>query len=209
MKTNQVMIRRMGEFDVHQRTKDGMFNATHLLKQWNNGSKTKRELKKFFGLGQTEAFIEVLMNEENLNGPNSAYLATRGKQGGTWMHPVLFVKFAMWINPRFEYFVIRFVYDQLIEFRHAAGDQYRGLTRALTMFDNVDYAKVAKALNYIVFGIHDKELRQKATQKQLKSLTTLQEKLAFAINMGYIKTYDQLLIEMRKIYRIRDQYLSL
>ena len=36
MKTNQNMIRKMGDFEVVQRTKDGMFNATGLLKQWNN-----------------------------------------------------------------------------------------------------------------------------------------------------------------------------
>lgn len=209
MKTNQVMIRKLGDFDINQRTKDGMFNATDLLKQWNERKKMKKQVKDFITLEQTQSFMEVLATEENLNGGDRPYLATRGKQGGTWMHPILFVKFAMWINPKFEYFVIRFVYDQLIEFRHSAGDQYRGLTRALTMFDNVDYAKVAKALNYIVFGIHEKELRQKATQQQLKSLTNLQEKLAFAINMGYIKTFSELLTEMRKIWRIRDQYLAL
>lgn len=32
MKTNQIMIRQMGEFSVKQRTKDGFFNATELLK---------------------------------------------------------------------------------------------------------------------------------------------------------------------------------
>lgn len=35
MKTNQIRIRPMGEFKVTQRTKDGFFNATDLLKQWN------------------------------------------------------------------------------------------------------------------------------------------------------------------------------
>ena len=30
------MIRKMGNFEVIQRTKDGFFNATALLKQWNN-----------------------------------------------------------------------------------------------------------------------------------------------------------------------------
>lgn len=35
MKTNQVMIRPMGQFKVEQRTKDAFFNATALLKQWN------------------------------------------------------------------------------------------------------------------------------------------------------------------------------
>lgn len=38
MKTNQNMIRPMGEFKVTQRTKDGFFNATELLKQWNQKS---------------------------------------------------------------------------------------------------------------------------------------------------------------------------
>ena len=32
MKTNQVMVRKMGHFSVLQRTSDGMFNATSLLK---------------------------------------------------------------------------------------------------------------------------------------------------------------------------------
>lgn len=31
MKTNQIMIRPMGEFKVVQRTKDAFFNATELL----------------------------------------------------------------------------------------------------------------------------------------------------------------------------------
>ncbi len=35
MKTNQILTRKMGSFDVKQRTKDSMFNATALLEQWN------------------------------------------------------------------------------------------------------------------------------------------------------------------------------
>lgn len=36
MKTNQIMIRQMGEFTVSQRTKDGYFDAGELLRQWNS-----------------------------------------------------------------------------------------------------------------------------------------------------------------------------
>ncbi len=36
MKTNQIMKRPMGEFVVEQRTKDTFFNATELLKAWND-----------------------------------------------------------------------------------------------------------------------------------------------------------------------------
>lgn len=48
MITNQVMKRPMGNFLVEQRTKDSMFNATNLLKQWNEASGEKKEITKFF-----------------------------------------------------------------------------------------------------------------------------------------------------------------
>lgn len=209
MKTNQVMIRTIKGFRVHQRTKDGMFNATHLLSQWNKALGMKKEVTKFFELEQTKDFLEVLRSEENLNTQDSAYLANRGKQGGTWMHPLLFIKFAMWLNPKFEYYVIKFVYDQLITFRHLAGDHYRALGRAVAIFDNVDYARIAKGLNFIVFKKHEPELRQNATEQELKTLESLEEKLAFAITMGYIDSYKGLLKEMKRIYEVRDQYLAL
>lgn len=51
-----------------------MFNVTALLKQWNKQLGTKKEVTKFFGLEQTKAFLEVLMNEEDLHTQNLAYL---------------------------------------------------------------------------------------------------------------------------------------
>lgn len=41
MKTNQLMKRKMGEFNVTQRTKDGFFCATELLRQWNEYANPK------------------------------------------------------------------------------------------------------------------------------------------------------------------------
>lgn len=212
MKTNVNMIRKMQDFEVLQRTKDGFFNATKLLKQWNQKLGMQKEVSKFFELEQTKQFIEVLVNEENLHTQEATYVkskASRGENSGTWMHPILFIKFAMWINPKFEYFVIRFVYDQLIEFRHNAGDNYKGLTSAAERLGNVDYVRLAKGLNYIVFGIHENGIRQKANAIQLKELTELQQKLAFAIDMGYIRSFDELINEMLKIYKSkRNLYLQ-
>lgn len=211
MKTNVTMVRKMQDFEVLQRTKDGFFNATKLLKQWNNKLGMQKEVSKFFELEQTKQFIEVLVSEENLHTQESTYVkskASRGDNAGTWMHPILFIKFAMWINPKFEYYVIRFVYDQLIEFRHNAGDYYKGLTSAVQRFDNVNYSKLAKGLNYIIFGIHEPELRQKATQEQLKELSELQKQLAFAIDMGYIRSFDELISEMRRIWNMKNYRFS-
>ena len=201
MKTNVVMTRKMGNFDIFQRTKDGMFNATELLKQWNVSNNEKKEVTKFFELERTKEFIKILIEEENLNTQELAYLKSRGKHnGGTWMHPYLFVKFAMWINPKFEYHVVKFVSDQLLKERNNAGDGYIQLSASGTTLNGYDYREVAIALQWIVFGNKGKELRQSATQDQLKELNDLQTKLSFAIDMGYITSYQQLISELRKLY---------
>lgn len=99
----------MGDFYVHQRTSDGMFNATELLKQWNEsinalGRKGKR-IDDFIKIDSAQDFL-IVLKEEILNTEDSRYLdlykSSKGKYGGgTWIHPILFIKFAMWINPRF------------------------------------------------------------------------------------------------------------
>lgn len=209
------MVRKIGNFQINQRTKDGMFNATELLKQWNKETGTQKLINHFFENRGTKDFISVLETEEGYirNSEDSSVSATyvvirgnksKGRENQYWMHPILFTKFAMWLNPKFEYFVIRFVYDQLIEYRHSAGDNYRGITSAVQRFDNVNYAQLAKGLNWIVFGRHERELRQKATEKQLQELSDLQKKLAFAIDMGYIRSYSELINEMRRIYHYKS-----
>jgi len=207
MKTKVVMIRQMGGLDVHQRTDNGMFNATSLLKQWNNKTGMRKEVSKFMALEQTKDFLDVLVEEENLDTHKSAYVnskASRGENVGTWMHPFLFIKFAMWINPRFEYNVIKFVYDELIKNRHDAGDMYRTLSSSGMRLKGYKFDEVAKALQWIVFNKTGKNLRQTATQEQLRELAELQNKLAFAIDMGYIRSYEQLISEMRKIWNDKN-----
>ena len=64
MKTNQIMERSMGEFKVYQRTKDGFFNATSLMKQWNASRGMKKEINDYLENKATEEFIEELILEE-------------------------------------------------------------------------------------------------------------------------------------------------
>ena len=37
----------------------------------------------------------------------------------------------MWLNPKFKVKVLKFVYDELIKYRHDAGDNYRLITEAI------------------------------------------------------------------------------
>lgn len=203
MKTSVTMTRSLGRFEVLQRTKDGMFNATALLRQWNESTNANKRIQDFFENQSTKDFIEALMEEENLQVPNLAYVksrASRGDNSGTWMHPYLFVKFAMWLNPRFEVKVVKFVYDQLIRYRHSAGDNYNVLAKSIAALPDVDYPQVARALNWIVFNRHERDIRNRATPAQLQDLDELQRKLAFSVDMGYIRSFPDLMNSMRRIY---------
>lgn len=202
------MVRKMGVFDVNQRTKDGMFNANSLLKQWNVANDSKKEIKDYFENKSTQEFIDVLKNDESTIGgivPMIKSRASKGENAGTWMHPYLFIDFAMWINPKFKFEVIKFVYDELIKYRNDAGDNYVSLSASGVKLKGYDFIEVAKAMQWIVFGRTGKELRQTATQKELVELNDLQSKLSFAIDMGYITTYPQLLSELRKIWNQKNR----
>lgn len=212
MKTPQVLTRKMGEFDVLQRTSDGYFDANVLLSQWNSTKgNSQRKMTEFSERTNTNEFIDELKSELVGMGETSpmvefqAIKKTKGRmtqKGKTkdqvWMHPYLFLKFSMWINPRFEVRVIRFVHDQLIEYRNEAGNSYRELSSAICKLVGKDdiakaMAYVAKALNYVIYNNHEKKLRNKqADELSLKDLCELQKDITKLINFGFINTYDQL-----------------
>lgn len=206
MKTNQIMVRPMGDFKVTQRTKDGFFCATSLLAQWNKKSGMKKEVTKFFELQSTSELVKVIMERENLNTQDSTYLKTRGKNGGTWMHPILFIDFAMWINPSFKYDVIKFVYDEMIKFRNLAGDAYLSMCRAVRSILSEDVFRekikdLAHSLNIIVYGKHESEIRNKvADERKLRELYDLEANIARWIELGFIKDYKGLKEALTKVY---------
>lgn len=80
LKTNQVLTRKMGDFDVFQRTKDGMFNATTLLKQWNENTGSQKQMIHFTENKNTEEFVKVLISKEDLKERNSVLIQSRGKK---------------------------------------------------------------------------------------------------------------------------------
>lgn len=206
MKTNVVMVRPMGNFSVSQRTKDGMFNATSLAKQWS-ASNNRKDVSDFLSLKTTKEFISALENDEKAE-TGIVVSVTRGgndkKNQGTWMSPLLFIDFAMWLNPSFKVQVLKFVYDQLIKERQDAGDGYVLLSASGQKLNGYNYREVAIAMQWIVFGKKAKELRQHATQEQLKELNDLQTKLSFAIDMGYIKDYTCFIEELRRLYKMKN-----
>lgn len=213
MKTNQNLIRKMGEFDVIQRTSDGMFNATTLLKAWNtSGNGAKKEMGDYFAIKSTDEYISALLLESEFKDGNSPYLKSRGKyNGGTWMHPLLFIDFAMWLNPTFKVKVLRFVYDQLIQYRNDAGDSYKEMASAICkIVPKGEQAKAIKEIsmanNHIVYGTHEKEIRNKqAEESKIKQLDELQTDIVKLITDGFISNYDSLLNYLRRKWTQKHQ----
>ena len=211
MKTNQILTRKMGDFNVNQRTSDGMFNATELLKQWNEKSGQQKQMVHFTENASTKEFIQTIENDVVSKERNSVLMQSRGKNGGSWMHPYLFIDFAMWINPKFKLQVIKFVYDELIKNRHDAGDNYRLLAEAVAKivdraFLPVAIQNIAKAINYVVFNKHVSGIRNsQASEDTLKQLSDLEFKLSELINEGFIKDYEQAMSYLRKQWNNKHQ----
>ena len=207
MKTNQVLTRKMSDFDVLQRTSDGMFNATTLLKQWNQQSGQQKKLDHFFENKSTQEFINVLINKECLHTRNSVYVksrASRGLNAGTWMHPFLFIDFAMWLNAEFKYEVIKFVYDELIKYRNEAGDAYKEMASGIAKIVDKPFMANAMrdtklALNYVIYNQHEPSIRNKvADENLLKELFELEKEIAKLIHFGFIKSFEGLKNHLRQ-----------
>lgn len=155
----------------------------------------------------TKEYIKVIVSEEILHGQNSAYVksrASRGQNAGTWMHPLLFIDFAMWLNPKFKLNVIEFVSDELIRYRNEAGDTYKALSAAIyPLVGKADMPKtmasIAKAMNFVVYNNHEAQLRNKqADELLLKELCELQKDITKLINFGFINSIDQIKNFLRK-----------
>lgn len=209
MKTNQIMTRPMGNFHVEQRTKDGMFNATDLLKQWNQNSGQQKDIAHYFENSSTEEFVNALISEEKFTSRNSVYVKSKARMdrgGGTWMHPIMFIDFAMWLNPAFKVKVIKFVYDQMLKYRNDAGDAYKELSSAINAivpntFMPQAMKKVGEALNYVVFNEHEPMLRnKKGSEESMRELFELERRLAENINDGLITSFEQAISFLRKRY---------
>lgn len=232
MKTNQILQRKMGNFDVLQRTSDGMFNATYLLKQWNAANPTEERRIDNFWLSThlAELMNEIIENEPDVSSLDSrddnvslninelkkqltkTSKANKGVNSGTWMHPILYIKFAMYLSPRFEYHVLKFVSDQLLQYRNDAGDAYKEMAEAVVSIvpkdENVmkSIKYVAHAVNIVVWGKHEKDIRNKqAEEGKMRDLLELEKDVAKLIKKKFIKNINQLREYLLQEYRDRHE----
>ena len=186
-----------------------------MLKRFNEISNKNKVFAEFWSNKNTNEFLQVLGNEINLNVGKNPYLKThetsRGKNGATWMHPYLFVKFAMWLSPELEVKIIKWVYDNLIEFRIQAGDHYKEMCEAISecyyqyynqKADPLIFIKEAHFLNQLVFGNPNGNQRNEASQKELELMNKLQ-----LANIKMIRENTPKQVRMQNLVTFKNLYI--
>lgn len=225
MKTNQIMIRPMGQFKVEQRTKDGFFCASSLLKQWNGevhncDTLKQKKMANYLENATTKEFIEAVRADEN-EGRNyyhanseliiksNAKTGSDGirKAGEVWMHPLIFLDFAMWLNPAFKVKVLKFVADQMLFYRNEAGEAYKRLASAVSKIVAHEKMReamrqIAEGLNWCIFNDHKSAIRNEhGTEDNQRKLFELERLIATLIEDGFLANHEEVMEYLRKQWR--------
>lgn len=198
------MVRQFNGKAIRQDSKTSFLNLNDLYEAYlATEPNTVKRIGQYITLQQTEEFADAIREsalEANvLNSNESCKLelpllepmkvieTRRGKYGGTWVHPYLFLDFAMWLNPRFKVWAMSVIEDKLIELRTEAGDKFKEMTSALKSIGAIgprEYIKEANMINTLVFKSTKPEQRNSATQEQLDLLNKLQKYNAHLITLG-------------------------
>lgn len=219
------MIRPMGQFKVEQRTSDAYFNATSLLKQWNDAvqeddTRKQKKIANYLENATTKEFLDAVMADEiesqkTYQCDYQMVITTRARTGSdgirrageVWMHPLVFLDFAMWLNPAFKVKVLKFVADQMIFYRNEAGEAYKRLASAISKIVKPEQMKeamrqTAEGLNLCIFNNHKTAIRNEhGTEDNQRKLFELERLVATLIEDGFITKHDDVMEYLHKQWR--------
>ena len=180
MKTQVLKERKLFGREVRQQSKTGFFDGKQLedagnLYRLSNNLK-KVNLAEWLRNKSTIEFINEL--ESNIGQP--CKIGTKGRNGATWLHPYLFIDFALHISPKLKIEVYGWLYDELLKYRNDSGDSYKKMTGAL--YNNTknkstfqkDIIKIADKIR-IMLKVNN---WQSATEEQLKLRDRVHENIS-------------------------------
>ena len=217
---------------VRQQTKTGFLNLSDLQEAYTvarvkNGWSEKRLDHILSRIDNAERIYYVLKEQDVINVSFRTFMDDIENQGvpktlkkygvykttgarhtkTTWCHDSIWILASLELSPLFYAKTVLWLKDDLIKNRIEAGNFCVALNKSIQKFnpDGSQFILLAKALNHIVFGKHENGIRNTGTKDQLKELWNIEEKMAFAIDMGYITSFEMLLSELRKIWHQRNQ----
>jgi len=195
MKTEVIMKRELFGCEISQQSKTNFFSATELVKAGDQHRKQlglkEFQFYQYLKNKSTIDFIEELEKKYNIK----VIVSTKGRNGQTWVHPLLFIDIALAISPTLKIEVYEWLFDNLILFRNDSGDSYKEMTASVfTRIGNVrDFQKTIQTIALDIKKALYVTDWQTATEEQLKKRDN--------IHLS-IKTLCRVLTDIKVITRI-------
>ena len=184
MKTEVVISRTTFGEIVSQKSKSGFFSATELERVGNKFRAMNNlpliRLNTYFSNSANKDFMAELEKKYG-----KVKTDGRGKGNHIWVHPLLFLDIALWIDPKMKVEVYEWLMDNLLKFRNESGDSYKKMCGALYLYAknksafNKNIQFVAKRIK-LECGVKD---WNEASEKQLKLRDMMHEFISFACDM--------------------------
>jgi hypothetical protein len=203
-KTGFMSLTDLQEAYTHARVFNGWkdYRITHVFESTSNHERIYYLLKE---QGLIKTGFTAFMEEVDLIGITKvlkklgAYKTTgRGETKRVMCNPYIWVLVAMELNPQLYAKVVTWLTDKLILNRIEAGNMCKSLNSSLYSAGLKDFSRIAIECNTKVFGYHELGMRNTASKEQLEQLYRLEDRIAFAIEHGFVKTTDEIVELIKK-----------
>ena len=145
MKTPQILVRELYSGEVRQNHKTGLMCANDITSiglsyRKSAGLDNSKRWVHYFKRKETREFISAVMRSEEIAEVvvEKAKAKGEGKGKNYWVHPLIAVDYAMWINPDFKVVALKWLTDNLAVFRDNSGDSYKKMCQ--TLFESQKYS---------------------------------------------------------------------
>jgi len=212
MKTAQIMSVDYAGITVQQNHKTRQINATEFLGRWNSSNATSinieenqdvviirdlpvfKDLVEFKRLSGINRYLAKMSEIQGIP-VDKLIVSKRGKNGGTWVNELVFIKMMRWLSPEFEAIGDKILQSKILEYRDQSGEAYKALCESMDknglIKDHWDYAKIGTAISYSVLNDSSKGCWNNATEEQLEKRKDIEVYLTQTINDGFITSIEQ------------------
>jgi hypothetical protein len=218
-KENNVIIKRINDWlECYQNKDDGFYNATQLLRDYNEHyPENPKKMIEFLRNKNTQNYIGSVLNDEETPSDNSHdgcdelihFKKGRNTRYGRtydtyYFAPMLFSKFGTWLSSDLERDIHKVLWNNILEYRNEVAKLMPELKESIKDFkcDGNIYIKLHSMLQCAVFGKYqpNQQPLDKADENDLFRYKQLQNEIITLIKFNVIKDYDDLKAHIQGYY---------
>lgn len=194
MITEVLMKRELMGGLISQKSKSEFLSATDLEKIGNKYRIANDlpifDINGYFRNKSTIEFMELLKEKYG-----EIKITSKGKNGHTFVHPLVFIDLALTISPKLKIEVYEWLFDSLIKYRNESGDSYKEMAGYLYII----YPNKKEFVNFITSVAN--QIKLKCDVKDWNLATEYQLKQRDNIHLA-IKLYSRVIKNPHEIVRL-------